>query len=1283
MQYTKASSRFVSLLLATALCCFAASVHATEPALEQGAQLDAAAPVVPIHELPNEDLLEQAQRLSDETTRSFLAELRALATNKTLIDRIRSVSSGLTLPPEPERQGDSPAELKELVDQTDALLALHRQKRESLEEEMGLWTTRVQSLTDGQRLAHDLLRKTEQLDRYLIEIRLRISDNTLDPEAVPDFLRDDEALERRRRELRMQETTWQQQEQAARLGLKALKEEISEADKTVVAAEVENDLAKKDFALTKRREELREQLTGERPDQLLARIKRLEADREWLNGAFRLANGVFASRWAAAKERIGALDSEAAPDDTELLQMDDELYETALEGGTDLITRLRELLSYFEQRQQTLEQLQTELEQVIEQGDVLQRETDILTEHLFNLGIYVAVYEDREDISEELAPRLSAKSLNEQQQAVADGSKSSLAAYQEAVGYRDTLSAEISKSRLSTETIVRRLGLLEKAAKSHENVAAWRSEFGELSKDELLARYEKTMQSLQKRRQGLNAIREKAFEQQSATEEMRTALESLHGPLFRPVQELATTERRAIEEKLYQLAELELPARDAPQVQEDAAQSRAPAGDSQAEDAVDETPGDPLAPIQHWGNDSEKDLKGVGEQLELYQGLLSSQLQITREQQQRRGQLLEALEEEKTTLDRYGEMLNETLQDSRKTLIAGMEIQRRLARQEMERSEIPAGMIQAMDRDTVTQLEAELGTLLKRQNAVQRRLSEAAPTQEAQSPDTNSPGERLLAMQEKVDAILELVGRRLDRIEDRRKLLLEQERKPADFSETEEKNLQQAALRRLEAEDTMDDWVLRFFASERAQASTDLLQAYYEQVVLLEGKLSNLEEQQQTAETLAELTAEEEPIVQGLIPLFQESIAHLKADLAQQQASIEAALLPHEAKDIIADLESQTGRVITAPPAVSDEDRADFVAEAVEELFDARVKLLAVSKWQQLFEHRASRFGIDSEAGVYQDEIGAVKAAHHSTERQLGKLQGRPPGDLADLKEDERPRTEKERLEFLEGEIGITRSDRRQVRQRAALWALVKLFAIVGAAVFLVRLIELVLWRPMEKRAGRPIPNLVRGIVAFIIYLLALFAIVAFVFGQTLAGLLATSGVVAMVIGLAVQMNISNIFSGLAINLERPFNVGDWIKVDGIEGKVIDINWRATRLHDTVWDYIHTIPNHAVAEAKILNYHDPDDRIWTGATLHLPTDLDPKKVEPLLSKALSRIDGGLKPWVMFAGFSDWSAQYWVYLLVHGYDKKYPYLGKVWDEVWKELEANDIAPVLRLVPMDQK
>jgi len=68
-----------------------------------------------------------------------------------------------------------------------------------------------------------------------------------------------------------------------------------------------------------------------------------------------------------------------------------------------------------------------------------------------------------------------------------------------------------------------------------------------------------------------------------------------------------------------------------------------------------------------------------------------------------------------------------------------------------------------------------------------------------------------------------------------------------------------------------------------------------------------------------------------------------------------------------------------------------------------------------------------------------------------------------------------------------------------------------------------------------------------------------------------------------------NEIAGIAINLERPFRVGDWVKIDQhCEGKVIDVIWRATSVL-TSENNIYSIPNSVVSETAVYNYHYPDD----------------------------------------------------------------------------------------------
>ncbi len=93
---------------------------------------------------------------------------------------------------------------------------------------------------------------------------------------------------------------------------------------------------------------------------------------------------------------------------------------------------------------------------------------------------------------------------------------------------------------------------------------------------------------------------------------------------------------------------------------------------------------------------------------------------------------------------------------------------------------------------------------------------------------------------------------------------------------------------------------------------------------------------------------------------------------------------------------------------------------------------------------------------------------------------------------------------------------------------------------------------------------------------------------QSIEGLLATSGIVALVLGLALQSTLADLFSGIALDIEDPFGADDWITVDGgNEGQVIEINWRATRLRDRNGDTM-AIPNSQMAKSRVTNHSLPE-----------------------------------------------------------------------------------------------
>src|ERR1700761_4178766 len=123
--------------------------------------------------------------------------------------------------------------------------------------------------------------------------------------------------------------------------------------------------------------------------------------------------------------------------------------------------------------------------------------------------------------------------------------------------------------------------------------------------------------------------------------------------------------------------------------------------------------------------------------------------------------------------------------------------------------------------------------------------------------------------------------------------------------------------------------------------------------------------------------------------------------------------------------------------------------------------------------------------------------------------------------------------------------------------------------VVLVRLFVVLEHRPRESQ-------IVSDLMAGGIYLATLLAIVNYVFAVPIAGLVATSGVIAIVLGLALQNTLSDVFSGIAVGLEHPFHVGDRVTIgDYAEGVVVQMNWRSIQVQ-TDGEDLATIPNSLV-----------------------------------------------------------------------------------------------------------
>lgn len=133
-------------------------------------------------------------------------------------------------------------------------------------------------------------------------------------------------------------------------------------------------------------------------------------------------------------------------------------------------------------------------------------------------------------------------------------------------------------------------------------------------------------------------------------------------------------------------------------------------------------------------------------------------------------------------------------------------------------------------------------------------------------------------------------------------------------------------------------------------------------------------------------------------------------------------------------------------------------------------------------------------------------------------------------------------------------------------------------------------------------------------------SIVIVVFGLVATAILkervfAATAVGAVVIGLALQDTLGNLFAGLAIQIEKPFRVGDWVHVAGLDASVSEITWRATKLRTKTGNFV-IVPNSVLSKDTIVNYSEPTLETLIEVEVGASYDVPPNEVKATILAAI-------------------------------------------------------------------
>ncbi len=238
---------------------------------------------------------------------------------------------------------------------------------------------------------------------------------------------------------------------------------------------------------------------------------------------------------------------------------------------------------------------------------------------------------------------------------------------------------------------------------------------------------------------------------------------------------------------------------------------------------------------------------------------------------------------------------------------------------------------------------------------------------------------------------------------------------------------------------------------------------------------------------------------------------------------------------------------------------------------------------------------------------------------------------------------------------------------------LAQTLVVLLAALFTAALVDAVIFETYLRSATeRHVPKLLRDSVKLVI-IVGLGTALVEIWGVNATALGGGAAVLTLVLGLALQNVLGDLFSGVVLQFESPFRNGDWIKVGDYEGQVVELNWRATRLQNRESIAV-VIPNSVVAKAELRNYamftpYAAVDR-YVGAEYKEP----PNRIKGTLMEAMlqcGQVARQPPPQVSTHEYGDSAIIYRMRFWVRDFRRIPAIADEVMTNVWYAFARNDI------------
>ncbi len=187
------------------------------------------------------------------------------------------------------------------------------------------------------------------------------------------------------------------------------------------------------------------------------------------------------------------------------------------------------------------------------------------------------------------------------------------------------------------------------------------------------------------------------------------------------------------------------------------------------------------------------------------------------------------------------------------------------------------------------------------------------------------------------------------------------------------------------------------------------------------------------------------------------------------------------------------------------------------------------------------------------------------------------------------------------------------------------LFALFVGAIAVIKLAQIYVYLYLFfSHMTHGVPILIANMFTFIFSIIIFSLIASNVFGIHITTLVATSAVFSIILGLALQDTLGNFFSGVGLQIDRPFQIGDWIEVTSAQekwtGQIHEITWRATFLMSFA-DELIMIPNKTIAQSQILIFSNQHKASRFNHAFRFHFDVNIAEAKEALFAGLATVPG--------------------------------------------------------------